>query len=322
MRYIITALFASTAIPALAEVPKVVTDIPPVHALVAEVMGDLGSPVLLLERGASEHGFQLRPSQVRDLSEADLVVWIGPELTPWLDRALATTGDSSATLTLLSSEGTFTQAYGAENKDEEHDNGVAEEVEAEGHDHDHAAEEDHNDDHDHQGIDPHVWLDPANAKHWLGLIAEMLSQQDPENAAIYSANAASTAAKIDALDADIAAILAAGKDKPIVLFHDAYGYYASHFGLNVAGTLALGDATSSGAGRLSALRDKMAASEALCIFPEVGHDPAQVKQFADEAGAKIGGNLDPVGTTLEPGRGAYLTLMKGIAETIAECAGR
>jgi zinc transport system substrate-binding protein len=301
LRYIITVLFASVAIPAFAEVPKVVTDIPPVHALVAEVMGDLGSPVLLLERGASEHGFQLRPSQVRDLSEADLVVWIGPELTPWLDRALATTGDSSATLTLLSAEGTVTQAYGAEDK---------------GPDHDHAAAD------DHQGIDPHAWLEPANAKHWLGLIAEMLSQQDPRNAAIYTANAASAAAKVEALDAEITAILAAGRGKPIVLFHDAYGYYTSHFGLNVAGTLAHGDATSSGAGRLAALRDKMAASEALCIFPEVGHDPAQVKQFADEAGAKIGGNLDPVGTTLEPGRGAYLTLMKGIAETIAECAGR
>ena len=61
MRYIIT--FLATATPALAEVPQVVTDIPPVHSLVAQVMGDLGQPELLLAKGADEHDFQLRPSQ-------------------------------------------------------------------------------------------------------------------------------------------------------------------------------------------------------------------------------------------------------------------
>ena len=98
MRYIISSAVASLActLPAWAEVPKVVTDIHPVHALVSQVMGDLGAPVLLLERGASEHDFQLRPSQAADLADADLVVWIGPELTPWLDRALDGIGGGSA----------------------------------------------------------------------------------------------------------------------------------------------------------------------------------------------------------------------------------
>ncbi|MDK2776005.1 MAG: zinc ABC transporter substrate-binding protein, partial [Tabrizicola sp.] len=61
MRYIIA--LALTATPALAEVPRVVTDIPPVHALVAQVMGELGQPELLLAKGADEHDFQLKPSQ-------------------------------------------------------------------------------------------------------------------------------------------------------------------------------------------------------------------------------------------------------------------
>ncbi len=113
MRYIISSALASVAfsLPALAEVPKVVTDIHPVHALVAQVMGDLGSPSLLLERGASEHDFQLRPSQAADLAEADLVVWIGPELTPWLDRALDGIGEGSIQLQLLGLPETETRAY-------------------------------------------------------------------------------------------------------------------------------------------------------------------------------------------------------------------
>ncbi len=115
MRYIIPLLCASAALarPAIAEVPVVVTDIPPVHGLVAAVMEGVGEPVLLLERGASEHSYQLRPSQAAALAEAGLVVWIGPELTPWLDEALEATSGEGAVLGLLAAEGTFRQDYGA-----------------------------------------------------------------------------------------------------------------------------------------------------------------------------------------------------------------
>ena len=109
MRYIISLALTTLPAAAMAEVPKVVTDIPPVQALVAQVMGDLGSPVLLLEKGADEHDFQLRPSQMRAVADANLVVWIGPELTPWLDRAMA--ANSGTSLALLDAAGTVTQSY-------------------------------------------------------------------------------------------------------------------------------------------------------------------------------------------------------------------
>jgi nitrogen fixation/metabolism regulation signal transduction histidine kinase len=66
-------------LPALADVPRVITDIPPVYGLVAQVMGDLGAPVLLLEKGADEHDFQLRPSQMRDIASADVAVMKGDQ---------------------------------------------------------------------------------------------------------------------------------------------------------------------------------------------------------------------------------------------------
>jgi zinc transport system substrate-binding protein len=179
MRYIITFLLAST--PALAEVPTVVTDIPPVHALVAEVMGDLGQPELLLGKGADEHDFQLRPSQAAAVADADLVVWIGPELTPWLGSALEIRPEGAARLDLLHAPETEVRQYGEPGHDE-HDH------EAEGHD-DAAEDEDEHEGHAHDGIDPHAWLDPGNGKAWLGLIAARLAELDPENAATYAANA-------------------------------------------------------------------------------------------------------------------------------------
>jgi zinc transport system substrate-binding protein len=346
MRYIIT--LALTATPALAEVPSVVTDIPPVHALVAEVMGDLGQPVLLLDRGADEHDFQLRPSQAAAVAKSDLVVWIGPNLTPWLDAALNTRPEGSSALALMAAGATQTRAYsdGAvkdDHADEGHEDHAAEgEAHAEeGHeDHaeagheDHAAEgeahaeaghEDHaevgHEDHGHAdgGKDPHVWLDPGNGKAWLPLIAAELSRLDPANAATYEANATAAAQRIDALDAEIAALLAPVLDKPVVTFHDAYGYFGDHYGLTFAGSIALGDASSPGAKRLSELRATMETGDVLCIFPEAQHDTALVSQMAEGTGARIGGVLDPVGSTLEPGRDAYAALLKGMATTFADC---
>jgi zinc transport system substrate-binding protein len=330
MRYIITLAFAST--PALAEVPSVVTDIPPVHALVAQVMGDLGQPDLLLTRGADEHDFQLKPSQAAQVAQADLVVWIGPELTPWLDSALDVRAEGAAALALLSAEGTETRAYGDAAKD--HDHAGEDHDHDHGHDHGHeeahaeeaATKDDHahdhgeeGHDHAHDGTDPHAWLDPGNAQAWLGLISAELSRLDPANAATYRANAAAAAERIAALDAEVAAILAPVADKPLVTFHDAYGYFGAHYGLTLAGSIALGDAASPGAQRLSELRATMEAGDVLCIFPEAQHDLALVEQMAEGTGARIGGILDPVGSTLEPGPGAYEALLRGMATTLADC---
>lgn len=276
------------ATPGLAEVPAVVTDIPPVHALVAQVIGDLGAPVLLLGKGADEHDFQLRPSQAGVVAEADLVVWIGPELTPWLDTALANRPEGAATLALLTAPGTETQSFAAD-------------VSA--------------------GIDPHAWLDPDNARHWLGLIAADLARIDPANAATYAANAATASAAIDDLDAGIVERLAAVKDRPLLTHHDAFGYFAAHYGLTIVGSIASGDASAPGAARLADLRARLEAGDVVCLFPESQHDPALAEQIAEGTGVRIGGALDPVGASLEPGAAAYGDLLAGIADTIAGCAG-
>jgi zinc transport system substrate-binding protein len=281
----------------MAEVPRVVTDIPPVHALVAQVMGDLGQPVLLLAKGADEHDFALKPSQMGDIADAGLVVWIGPELTPWLDRALQ--GSSAAQLALLDAPGTQTRPY-APGEDDEHEEGEAE-------------------DHDHGSINPHAWLDPGNAAVWLALIAADLARIDPENAATYAANADTARAQLTALDAEVTALLAPVKDKPFVTFHAAYGYFTAHYGMNPAPSLALGDAAAPGAARVAELQAQVAADHITCLFPEAQHDPALLTVLTEGTGATLGGALDPVGSSYDPGPDAYAAILKGIATTLAGC---
>ena len=336
MRYIISSAIASLActLPAMAEVPRVVTDIHPIHSLVAQVMGDLGSPDLLLERGASEHDFQLRPSQAAALAEADLVVWVGPELTPWLDRALDGIGEGGARLSLLSVPGTETRAFaedGAHDAGHDHEDHAADKAaDDNGHDHGHdhaeeqAADKDHGHDHDHghshEGTDPHAWLDPANAQLWLAAIAAELGRLDADNAATYAANAEAARARIAALDAEVAEILAPVEGKPLIVYHDAYGYFAAHYGLSIFGSVALGDATAPGAARLAELRAGVENGTPLCLFPEAQHDPALIEQLADGTGARVGAALDPNGSMIDPGPDAYATLLRGLAQTMADCA--
>jgi zinc transport system substrate-binding protein len=325
MRYIISFAFATlTAAPLRAEVPVVVADIPPVHALVSQVMGDLGAPVLLADRGADAHDMSLRPSQARALAGAGLLVWIGPEMSPWLDRALEGTETAAASLPLLGVPGTELRDYADVEEDHgaegAHGHGDNDHDAKAGHTHDEHAHDEHgHKEHGHvrSGTDPHAWLDPANAALWLDAIAAELGRIDPDNSADYAANAAAAAAGIAALDAEIAALLAPVRDRPVIVFHDAYGYFAGHYGVTVAAAIAGGGAADPGAARVRAVQEK--AGQVACIFPEANHSSDLPAQIAEAADARLGAPLDPEGATLDPGPGLYDTMMRGLARSLAEC---
>ena len=313
MRYIISLLIATVPAIALAEVPQVITDIPPVNALVSQVMGDLGTPVLLLEQGADEHDFQLRPSQMAVITNADLVVWIGPELTPWLERALENAKPGYAALALLDLKATVKRAR-AEDGESRKAHAAMNDHATEGINLAQAADEEHH----HDGSDPHAWLDPGNAAIWLDAIATELAKADAPNATAYRANADAAKARIAALDGELMALLAPVKDRPFVTFHDAYGYFVAHYGLTFAGSVAIGDASAPGAARLRALQGTMAGG-VVCAFPEVQHDAGLLLQLLDGTTVRAGAAIDPVGSSLPAGPDAYDTLLRGLAMRLVAC---
>ncbi len=295
----LSAILTVLALPAGAEVPEVVTDMPVVHSLVSLVLGDLGDPMLLLDKGADAHDFQLRPSQVRALNGADLVVWIGPEMTPWLDRAIAG-AEGPHTLVLLDVPGTTLRAR-SEGADD-----IAGTVGAD-------------DGHDHGGLDPHAWLDPDNAALWIGRISDALVELDPGNAVAYRANASLAQARIETLDRALGERLAPADGAGLIVAHDAYGYFAGHYGLTVVASLAEGDATNPGAAHLAELRAALESGAVACIFPEAAHDPAPVAALAEGAPVRIGRPLDPEGRAMAPGPDLYPDLLTSMADAIADC---
>ncbi len=231
-------------------------------------------------------------------------------------------------MALLSAEGTYRREFGDdaqdhdEHEDHEHEDHAHDDHAHDDHGHDDHAHDEHGDDHEghsHSGTDPHAWLDPANAQAWLGVIAAELAAADPENAATYSANAKAAAASIATLDTQIAATLAPVQARPFVVFHDAYGYFAGHYGLTIAGTISLGDAAAPGAERLTEIRHLLEGEGAVCIFPEAQHDPKQITALVEGTPVKLGAALGPSGSNLPFGPDLYGALLTTMAGTLAGC---
>ncbi|WP_347138442.1 zinc ABC transporter substrate-binding protein [Paracoccus sp. SSK6] len=299
MRIMLAALAFLAASPALADTPPVVVDTPVTGSLVQQVLGAGGQVQVLLPQGASAHHHQMRPSDARSLQDAGLLVWTGPELTPWLDRSAASLAGGAAQLRLLEVPGTRLRSYGGDH----------------GHDHDHG----HEPDHDHGGTDPHAWLDPANAQAWLAAIADALAKADPDNAAQYAQNAQVAAQRIADLDADLQARLAPHKGASFVVFHDAYGYFTDHYGLRPAIAVSLGDASTPSAARLAEIRDEIAATGAVCAFPEYASDPKLVETMIQGTKVRMGDELSPEGGALPVGADLYAGIMTRMAASLADC---
>ncbi|MFY0595303.1 MAG: zinc ABC transporter substrate-binding protein [Cognatishimia sp.] len=153
---------------AQAEVPSVVTDIAPIHSLAARVMQGVGEPALLMKQGASPHGYSLRPSEARALQDSDLVIWMGEDLTPWLEGAVETLASKAHSLELLHTDGTHLldfreEAVFGEHKDHDDHDALDDHDDKHGHDdekHDDHHKDQHDDHHDekhedHQDEDKH-----------------------------------------------------------------------------------------------------------------------------------------------------------------------
>ena len=288
----------------LADVPRVATDIAPVHGLVARVMMGVGSPDLVVQPGASPHGYSMRPSEATALNRADFVFWIGEALTPWLEGSIETLAADARVVELLHAEGVIEMPFREGARFVHH--------EEDGH------EEEGHDDHDQEGIDPHAWLAPDNGKLWLDLIAAELAQFDPVNADTYHANAEAGRAEIDAAVVTIDAALEPLRGGGFVVFHDAYQYFETSFDLTALAAISLSDATAPSPARIAEVRDTVAELSVSCVFSEPQFNPGLVATVLDGTGAKTA-VIDPMGTALPLGPQFYPTLLLDLGQRMADC---
>lgn len=321
-------MLSLAATPAAAEI-SVTATIKPIHALVAQVMQGVGEPSLLVKGAASPHTYALKPSDAKALNHANVVFRVSETVEPFTRKIAASLPDSVRVVTLADAPGiewlpvrtgdTF-EAHDHAHDHDGHDHNHAE------HDHGHDHGHNHGDSHDHADAprdgsaprDGHVWLDPENARKMLTEIARVLSEADPANAETFKANAARADAAIKTLEDEIARDLAPIKDKPYVVFHDAYQYFEHRFGLAAVGSITINPEAKPSAKRLTEIRKKLASLSASCVFGEPQFQTRLVATVTEGTSARAG-TLDPEGALVEPGPAAYETLLRNLANGLKSC---
>lgn len=290
--------WAGASAHAAAEAPRVVVSVKPIHSLVAGVMEGVNEPRLLVRGAASPHNFSLRPSDARALSRADAVFWVGPNLETFLEGALATLAPDARVVALGDASGLYVLAArrgGVWGEARDEANGAKQ-----------------------RDRDPHVWLDPRNARLIVEHVAASLSALDPDNAPAYRANRERLVRRIDDLDREIAVRLDRVREAPFLVFHDAYQYFETRYGLNAQGALSGLPSRSPGARRLSELRRRLVETQAACLFGEPRFEAGLARTLIRGTSAELA-VLDPLGAGIPPGPEAYFTIMRDLANTLADC---
>lgn len=296
---ILTAfLWALALVPAVASVgagPRVVASIAPIHALVSAVMKGVGAPYLLVPPGMDAHHYALRPLDAQALANADYVFWVGLELERFLDKPLKGFGRRSQNVRL--SDHVKKLPLRDDDDWKQHDQ--------------HAGDDGHK-------FDPHVWLDPENAKRMALEITKHLSKSNPVNATVYERNRADLEKSINLAARDVEAILAPVRSVPFVVFHDEYQYFEARFGINAIGTITISPGRAPSVARISMIRRKVRESGAACVFYEPQFRPKLVATIIRGSNAK-GASLDAIGRSIAPGAHAYPLLLRSLAQQLKAC---
>jgi ABC-type Zn uptake system ZnuABC Zn-binding protein ZnuA len=294
--------------------------------LARAVGGDRAAVDSLLTPGSDPHDYEPRPSDARTLAGADVVLRSGGDIDEWLTGLVESAGTDAPAVSLLESVRTIEGDDDHEDHGGEESHADEEGEEAHG---DEEGEEAQGDDHGSEGaaegagLDPHWWQDPTNAMAAVVEIRDALTAADPEGRETYAANADAYLAELRALDEAIAACMSSipAEDRKLVTTHDAIGYFADRYDIEVVGLVvpALTTRAQASAGEVAELTEEIEEVGVPTIFPE-SQLPAGLEQaIADEAGAQVGpglwtDSLGPQGS----GAATYLDAMRFNAQAMAD----
>jgi zinc transport system substrate-binding protein len=322
-------------VPANADI-KVVASIKPIHSLASYLMNGVAKPDLIVDGYASPHGFAMKPSHAKMLQNADLIFWVGEDVENFLEKPLGSIAKKAEKIELMQIKGLQVLKFRERNIFDDHDDhGHDDHDKKEDHD-SHAKKEDHDDhgkkeDHDDHGkkedhddherhahgeFDPHIWLDPINAKVILNEMVEHLIENDPKNEAKYKSNLDEALKDIDKLTIDVMTELSNSVSS--IVFHDAYQYFEKRFNVNILGAFTVNTDVMPGAEQLAEIREIIEHDKVACVFSEPQFNPDIIKGVAKNMNIKTD-VIDPLGATLNPGKDLYFSLIKNMSASFKGC---
>ncbi|HAT1572168.1 TPA: zinc ABC transporter substrate-binding protein ZnuA [Kluyvera cryocrescens] len=287
----------------------VVTSLKPLGFIASAIADGVTETQVLLPDGASEHDYSLRPSDAKRLQNADLVVWIGPEMEAFMNKSTQSIPEAKK-VTIAQLDGVKPLLMkGADDDDDDHA--------AEG-EHDHAHAEKGDAHHHHGDYNMHLWLSPEIARLSAVAIHDKLVELMPQSRARLDANLKDFEANLATTDKQVANELAPVKGKGYFVFHDAYGYYEKHYGLTPLGHFTVNPEIQPGAQRLHQIRTQLVEQKATCVFAEPQFRPAVVESVARGTTVRMG-TLDPLGTNIQLSKESYPAFLTQLATQYASC---
>ncbi len=287
----------------------VVASLKPLGFIASAIADGVTETQVLLPDGASEHDYSLRPSDAKRLQNADLVVWIGPEMEAFMDKSTQSIS-ANKKVTIAQLDGV--KPLLMKGADDDGDEG------AEEGDHDHAHGEKGDAHHHHGEYNMHLWLSPEIARLSAVAIHDKLVELMPQSRARLDANLKDFEANLAATDKQVANELAPVKGKGYFVFHDAYGYYEKHYGLTPLGHFTVNPEIQPGAQRLHQIRTQLVEQKATCVFAEPQFRPAVVESVARGTNVRMG-TLDPLGTNIQLSKESYPAFLTQLATQYASC---
>lgn len=242
---------------------RVLTSFYPMYDFACKIGGDCIDVTNMVPSGTEPHDWEPSTNDLKNLEKADVFIYNGADMEPWADDLLVSRSD---TLRVV---------------------GASENVELRTTDGEHEHAHEHEDaDHHHGDFDPHVWLDPENAKIEMEAIRDALCAADPENSTVFQSNYEKYAAELDALDAEFREKLAPLPNRTIVVAHEAFGYLCDAYGLTQVGIEGLSPDSEPDPGRMAEVIDFVREHSISTIFFEELVSPKVAEAIASETGAQ------------------------------------
>ena len=283
----------------------VVASLKPLGFIASAIADGVTDTEVLLPDGASEHDYSLRPSDVKRLQGADLVVWIGPEMEAFMEKSVKNIPNAKQVTIAQLNDVKPLLMKGGDDDDDDH-----------GHNDAHGEKSDEH--HHHGDYNMHLWLSPEIARASAVAIHEKLVELMPQSRAKLDANLKDFEAQLASTETQVGNELAPLKGKGYFVFHDAYGYFEKQFGLTPLGHFTVNPEIQPGAQRLHEIRTQLVEQKATCVFAEPQFRPAVVEAVARGTSVRMG-TLDPLGTNIKLGKTSYSAFLNQLANQYASC---
>ncbi len=281
-------LMVALITPAVASATTILTSIKPIQMIVTELTQGVATTEVLLGANASPHDYALRPSDMIKIKRADIVVWFGPTLEPFLDRMLASEDN---VITISELPDISFRDFGNNHIDDGHGHGT---------------------------LDPHFWLGVPTVREVARELTDKFIALDPHNQDQYKANLVTFIDKLNMTDLDIDLMMRGLRKKGYYVFHDAYGYFEEHYHLNQLGHFTVSPERKPGAKTLVSIRRALSAGNVKCVFSEPQFTPAVIDSVT--RGIRVSrGVLDPLGNNIDVKPGSYYQFLHGIGAEFKRC---